>query len=592
MKKLALSWRLLLGSLGIIAPILLVLGLFFHLSSRYYMLDVATDNLRSQARLAAQQISWRLESGLRPQAIDSLADAVSRIIERRVTVIDSLGQVLGDSEADSLGLAAMDNHLGRPEFRGAASRGWGRSIRFSHTLGRDMIYLAVPVTVRDHIWGYCRIAWPMSAFYIHQSNLALSMLLALAGSALLLLLLLSRLWRDIVHSIIRLEQTAQRIIAGNLSARAPTNLGMPEMVRISKTINQLVESWDHTAQQLSQQNLRLSAILEGMTEGVLVLDEQHRLALFNRRAAEMLGLAEGASGRSMLEIVRHPKIRDLLEGQIQDIDFDREGRHYLAQAAHLSSGRGTVVVLADITRLKNLEQMRRDFVANVSHELRTPLTSIVGFLEAMEDQGYDPKKCRHFAARIKRQAQRMSRLVEDLLLLSSLESPGVELNRSSSAARTIAERAMEDLTPAASDKRQQVVLLDSRDWNTALWGDEPKLVQALSNLLDNAIKYSPEKTRIDLDCRRQGSMLEISVTDQGPGIAAEHLPRLFERFYRVDKSRSRELGGTGLGLAIVKHIVERHGGKVGVESELGRGSRFWMALPLAEKNKEAASENP
>lgn len=583
MRRLSLKWRLWLAAAAVLIPVLILLGIFIHLSSRNYMLNVATDNLRGQALLVAREISACLEAKARPFDADSLADAISGVVERRVTVIDSLGRVLGDSDEGAVGLAAMDNHLGRPEIRGAAAHGWGYAIRYSHTLKKDMVYLAVPVISAGRRWGFCRVAWPMSAFYSYQKHLAAILALGLLASGLLLFLALGRLWHSTLVDIGRVEQAAQRLIGGDLSARSPTGLGSPEIERISLTLNRMASAWDEAARQLRDQNLKLTAVLSGMSEGVLVLDGQQRVSLVNRAAEDMLGLKGQATGRILLELVRHPGIQDLVEGRTDDLEIEHHGRHFLVRASSLVSQAGMVVVLADVTRLKRLEQMRRDFVANVSHELKTPLSAVIGFTEALHEGAGDALKTREdFIDRIRKQSARMARLVDDLLELSALESQGALTNAVPVKALTLAEKSVDNISPAARVRSQEISISGSPDWGLLVTVDEQRIVQALGSMLDNAVKYSPEKTRIEMDCRRQGDMLEISVSDQGPGIAAEHLPRLFERFYRVDKSRSRELGGTGLGLAIAKHIVELHGGKVGVESDLGRGSRFWMALPLAE----------
>jgi len=591
-RNLSLKWRLVLAAAAIIGPVLLLLGLFIHLNSRSHMLDVATDNLRGQAQLAAREISGLLARPPHRINSDALADSISAAIGRRVTIIDGSGRVLGDSDEDEAGLAAMDNHLGRPEIRGAGLNGWGYSIRYSHTLKKDMIYLAVPVVVGGRNWGYCRVAWPMSSFRAHQRSLAGILLLGLAASGTLMLLLMGSLWRRAVKAIGQMERTAGAIIGGDLESRAPTNLGIPELDRISRTMNGLAESWSRTAAELRDRSLKLSAILEGMSEGVVVLGHDQRVALINRFAAGLLDAGGDAVGRSILEIIRHPGVKDLLEGQIEELDFEYRGRHLLAHASPLASGAGTVVVLADVTRLTSLERVRRDFVANVSHELKTPLAAVVGFTEALRDGAKDKAGTRDdFIERIGKQSARMTRLLDDLLELSSLESEGVRMDAAPVEARALADKAVENLSQAAQARGQKVSVSDSPGGSALVMADEQRIAQALGNMLDNAVKYSPEGSRIEMDFRRQGGMLEISVSDPGPGIASEHLPRLFERFYRVDKSRSRELGGTGLGLAIAKHIAELHGGKAGVESELGRGSRFWLALPLAGKTGGEASEN-
>ncbi len=582
MNPLSLKWRMALAAAAVIVAVLSLLGLLVHQSARRNMIEVATDNLRGQALLAARQVTWAVGHRETFDA-DSLADSLASIIGRRVTIIDLSGMVRGDSEMDEVGLASMDNHLGRPEVRAASEQGWGYSVRYSHTLGEDMLYLAVPITSGEKYWGYCRVAWYMSAFGAHQRSLMAIMLAGLVSSAFLMVLAMGLLWRDMVRAIALLEHAAQKMIGGELSARAPTNMGIPEVDRISLILNRLAESWSLADRQLRQQNLWLSAVLQGMSEGVIVIDQDNRILLVNHSVAAMLGVSGDLAGRSLLELVRHPGIQDLVQGRTEDLDFEHGGRHYLAHASTLASNAGTVVVLADVTRLKKLEQMHRDFVANASHELKTPLSAVIGFTEALSDGAFESPQTRDdFIERIRKQSNRMARLVDDLLELSALESLGAKMDAAPVKALCLAEKAVDNLSQAARSRSQEILISGSPDWDLRVIADEPRTIQALGNMLDNAVKYSPDGSKIEIECHRKEGLLEISVTDQGPGIAAEHLPRLFERFYRADKSRSRELGGTGLGLAIAKHIVELQGGKVGVESELGRGSRFWLALPLAE----------
>lgn len=586
-----LRWRLFGIAVLLLAPILLLLGLFIHLLSRRQMLEVATDNLRGQALLVARDVSAFLSPPPQPREIDSLADVISAAIDRRVTIIDSTGKVWGDSDEDSTGLAHMDNHIGRPEIIGASSRGWGYSIRYSHTLGKDMIYLAVPIRTERQRWGYCRVAWPMSAFYTHQRHLAMIMLGGLIACGLLLLVAFSWLWRSIIKDIEKIRWIAQRLIGGDLSARAPTNLSSPEIEEISLTLNRLAESWAAATFELEDKNHKFSAILNGMSEGMIVLDQRQRLILANRAAEDMLGFKRDAVGRLLLELIRHPRIQELAEGRIAELYFDIGGKHLVAHSSILPSHSGTVLVISDITRLKRLERTRQEFVANVSHELRTPVAAIVGLVEAILDGTVEGPMQRDYLERISRQAERMSRLINDLLDLSSLEAEEIKLNLVRMPARRLAERALETFALPAQRSGHRLSFMESEGWELEVMGDENRLSQALGNMIDNALKYSTPDRPVAIAAEAKEKHLVISVSDQGPGIASEHLPHLFERFYRVDKSRSRELGGTGLGLAIAKHIVELHGGTVGVESSLGKGSRFWISLPLAPAVLGEGQEN-
>jgi two-component system phosphate regulon sensor histidine kinase PhoR len=328
----------------------------------------------------------------------------------------------------------------------------------------------------------------------------------------------------------------------------------------------------------------LEAVLNGMSEGVIVVDTENRVKLINPAAAAMCGVPQDqAAGKLLLELVRQPVMEGLVTGRAERAEIEISGRMLLVHASRLSKQpAGLVLVLLDISELKRLEAVRRDFVANVSHELKTPLSAVVGFTEALQDGAKnDPIQRDDFLGRIHRQSARMAAIVDDLLALTGMETQGIQIERRQVKVRVLIEKALDAISQQARARGIQLAVPPDPAQEQIVSVDEDKLIQALVNLLDNAVKFSPSGGAIGISAAREADGVRISVSDDGPGISAEHLPRLFERFYRVDQSRSRELGGTGLGLAIVKHIVELHGGKVGVDSIVGNGSTFWVLLPCA-----------
>jgi two-component system phosphate regulon sensor histidine kinase PhoR len=567
------SLKIKLATAGLVSVLLVLSGfsLYLYFNTRQNLLNLALDGLKGQALVISSQISQRLQDdpGIN---IDSLAKDQSRMVAKRVTIIDSLGRVLGDSEEDDAGLKKMDNHLGRPEIAMARQTGLGHALRYSQTLKMEMLYFAVPVKLGNALWGYCRIAWPWAGLINYQRHLLAGVILGLVLSAALLWLLISLAWRPEIEAIKDIEMAARRLYSGDLKARAPLTRGSRETALVAKTLNQLAQSWEDTVGDLSEQRSNLAAVLEGMSEGVITLDQRQVIKTVNPAAAEMFGLDAGqADGRLLLEAIRSPIMEQLIKEDREWIELEWEKRFYIIRISAITNQggpKGWVLVASDITRLKMLERVRKDFVANVSHELKTPLSAVTR--EQLKD----------VLGRIHTQSLRMNKLVNDLLELSAIESGNYALNKTPVAVTPLLERAVENLRAQIAEKSHSVITEDETG-RTLVPMDQDKVLSALGNLLDNAVKYAPQNSRIKITAEIRENALILSVSDNGPGISPENLPRLFERFYRVDRARSREMGGTGLGLAIVKHIAELHGGSAGAESMLGKGSKFWIKIPAA-----------
>lgn len=570
------------GRLLALALVIGLLGIYLSVVSRQHLLDLTLKGLHSQARLISAALSEDLSEG-KTTDLDSLADQFARIGGYRVTIIDSTGQVLGDSDQEGAGLLAMDNHAGRPEIRQASEKGMGHSLRYSQTMKKEMIYLAVPLLHQGRLWGYCRMAWPFVDFAPYRRQLLISLTLGLTLAALSLFLIFNGYWNSILGSLRRLERSAARISSGELDVRAPTNQRAPEINLIAKSLNRLAQSWESSSRELRERTLHLRAILEGMSQGVIVVDRQMRITLINTWAVRMFSLGpEGAEGRLLIEVIRHPDIESWARDGSAQTEFSLTGRFYSAYRSPLDINDldfGTVLVVSDITDFRRLEKVRQDFVANVSHELKTPLSAILGYTQALRDGEYQGRdQMNDFLSRIHRQSDRMNRIVGDLLALSSLEN-GVQLASHPARLGELLERATENVQQLITNRQQKIELLDGPEASMNVTVDEGRMVQALTNLLDNASKYTPEGGSIKASAEIKNGWVRISIADTGCGTTSEHLPRLFERFYRVDKGRARDLGGTGLGLAIVKHIVELHGGRIGASSQIGQGSTFWIELP-------------
>jgi two-component system phosphate regulon sensor histidine kinase PhoR len=516
--------------------------------------------------------------------LDAEADRIGERLQARVTFIASDGRVVGDSAETLAGLATMENHLTHPEVVDARRTGVGKARRHSDTLNIDMLYVAVPV--HHPTVAIARVALPLTGIRQQLQPIfratAIALGIALVGAIGVGWLFSSRIGRR-VRAV---AEVAARYRAGDL---APSGLdyGDDELGAVARTLDDSVQV---VARQLAEQardRARMEAILAGMIEGVIVVDPQGRLQLVNDAARRMLKLDDLALGRHYVETIRHPAIAELvgaaLAGKASEglqLSPPRDpSRTIMARAAPAGAAgpRGAVLVLHDITELRRADQIRRDFVANVSHELRTPLTAIRGYVEALSEGDANAEESRRFLDIIARHTQRMERLVKDLLRLARLDAGQETLDITECDTRKLVQGVVADLS-STLDERGQKVEVDI-DAAATLNADPAKLHDVLRNLIINASTYSPEHTTIRVNASPADSHVSLSVSDEGPGIPDEDLARVFERFYRVDKSRVRDPGGTGLGLAIVKHLVELHGGEVRAENRPEGGTRVTLILP-------------
>jgi two-component system phosphate regulon sensor histidine kinase PhoR len=520
---------------------------------------------------------------------DALADDVGARAGVRVTLIRADGVVLGDSELDGDGLEQVENHAHRPEVHHAFARGSGASERWSDTLGERMLYMAVPFRHEGQVAGVVRLAKPLTE--VDEAIGRLRGLVALAfGIALLVAAFMSTLAAQWMSKAVRvLTAAARRMAAGDLAAR--TGLaGQDEVAELGRALDQLAGSLATAVGELRTERDLLSRVLDGMKEGVLLLDRDGRIALANPALREMLLLGAQLVGKVPLEVVRNAKLERLLDqadsaeetvsGEIEVGDL--KPRRLLVHAAALpDESRGLLAVFVDVTDLRRLEMIRRDFVANVSHELRTPIATIRSAAETLRQAiAAGPDAATEFVQIIERQAERLQHLVEDLLDLSRIESRQFRLALESMPVGPVLEHILLSFREQAGARRVEFSLELPGDLRPVR-ADRRALEQVLTNLIENAVKYGGEGGTVTVRATSENDAMQITVADTGPGIEAAHLPRLFERFYRVDAGRSRELGGTGLGLSIVRHLVEAMGGKVAVESAPGRGTSFTFTLPHA-----------
>jgi two-component system phosphate regulon sensor histidine kinase PhoR len=493
----------------------------------------------------------------------------------RATVIDRSGKVLADSEADPL---QMENHAARPEFASALHGSLGEATRTSRTIGIDFLYTAAPT--RN---GAVRLACPVAV--IHET--ASGILKGLVRGSLLALLIAVLLSAGaavlIARRLQRIVTFAESVAAGNLSARIDLD-SSDEIARVAMALNTTAERLEQSFAAVEASRQQLEAVLNSMQAPVIAVNREERVEWVNG-AMNRLMPNRVRLHAPLIETIREPDLLFAVRETIhtRQIHTTRAriipGRTYEATVAPMLAG-SAVVLLHDLTEVERVEKTRRDFIANVSHELRTPLTSIQGYAETLLDIEAADSSAREFLEIIRKNASRMSRLTEDLLALARVESGEQRFSMQRIAASQLMREAQQYFGEMAHSKGSDLSVELTND--SMVKADPEAIHQVFSNLISNAVKYCPAGTRIVIGAHERGDELEFFVRDAGPGIASEHLARLFQRFYRVDKARSRESGGTGLGLAIVKHIVLAHGGSVRVESELNHGSTFFFTLPRAQ----------
>jgi two-component system phosphate regulon sensor histidine kinase PhoR len=502
---------------------------------------------------------------------------MARQNNRRITLVDATGVVRADSDFPPGPLPAIESHLDRPEIRSALDGKVGIATRRSETVGRTLLYVAVPGGP-----GAIRVAANLSQVdeVVHraQGAVAGAALLALLVGAILALIA----GRSIARPLTGITAAARAIAAGS-PPRFPRS-GVPDIDALVQALRQMHRQLADRFDELRREQAETAALVESMVEGVISADERGHIATANPAARRLLGYDQLDALPDLAELFRVKAAREVVDAvlagePVQDREVELDGRSVLLNARPLPAG-GAVLVMHDLTELRRLEAIRRDFVANVSHELKTPLTSISGYAETLLSLPPDPEMGRVFLGTILGNARRMQRLVDDLLDLSRIEAGRWQPTRTEV---DVSAAAREAWTEVAARPESQAIefTVEVEAGAEKLCADLDALRQVLTNLMENSLRHTPAGGTIACLARREGNGIAIGVRDNGAGISREHLPRIFERFYRADASRSREEGGTGLGLAIVKHLVEAHGGRVAAESERGRGTTVTCWFPDA-----------
>lgn len=580
-----IRWRIAVPYVILILVVMGGLIVYVTRQAREAQIQILQNSLLDEARSLADLVRPILTKSDVDEA-NALSRHWSELISRRVTIIDAEGVVLGESDEDP---AQMDNHLSRPEVRQARIAGQGTSIRYSQTLETDMLYAAVPVNAGDEIIGFARVALPLQSVQANVLQLQQAILTAALIAAIAAVVLAVFMAGRITGSVRRLIRVASRLADGDLDARlhltSPDDLG-----DLGRAFNYMADELRDRVNDLADERGRLEAVLENMADGVVITDDRGQVSLINPAASRLLDVKEKeAIGRSFAEIAWHHDLIELWqracsqqeeEDAVIELGLQDTFMRMIVSPLQTSGHHHCLVILQDLTRIRRLETVRRDFLSNISHELRTPLASLKALIETLQDGALDdPPAAQRFLDRADQEVDALSQMVEELLELTRIESGKVPLRFSETAVEDVVLPPVERLRPL-SERHHLKLITDLPEDLPPVLSDASRAQQVVGNLLHNAIKFTPDGGTIAVGAELQkgGAFVVFSVQDTGFGIPAAELPRIFERFYKADRARSS--GGTGLGLAISRHLVEAHGGEIWAKSKEGKGSTFFFSLPV------------
>jgi two-component system, OmpR family, phosphate regulon sensor histidine kinase PhoR len=563
--------KLFAASLVLIAACMLTMNVLIQRTWEGMVQSEVENSLRQKTLLFASRVA-----NAPREAIPEITKQAAREANERATIVDSSGTVLADSASDP---ATMDNHAARPEIAAALRGEVSTSIRVSHSLGSDFIYIAAPIP-----GGAVRLAHPVSAIREANRRVRDDLLKSSAVAVLVALVLAFLATQSIGRRLARITDFAERVAAGDLSARIEEE-SSDEIAHVASALDKTARKLEEGFETVEASRQTLETLLNSMQEAVIAVSEDGRVLWANQRMERLLPSGIRL-GEPLVQSARDPEILRAVQSALdtRDITVARaakifSGRIFDVTAAPMPGG-GVVAVMHDQTDVERVEKTRRDFIANVSHELRTPLTSIQGYAETVLDNESLTDSTREFLEIIRKNALRMSRLTEDLLVLARVESGERGFDLQSATPQELLEEAVQTFQEIADSRGIELAVMNTA--TSTVLVDRDAIHQVFGNLIDNAMKYGEGGRKILVGACETKEGVQFYVRDFGAGIPSEHLPRLFERFYRVDKARSRESGGTGLGLAIAKHVVRAHGGTIKAESELNHGSTFYFTMPREE----------
>jgi two-component system phosphate regulon sensor histidine kinase PhoR len=552
-------------------------------------------SLATEAGLVRELVGESLISN--SSSMDIYINKIKQTTNSRITIVDVLGNVIIDTDKE---YSQMDNHSERPEIASALKGETGISIRYSNTLKVDFMYVAQPIIKGNNIIGAVRLSKPLYEIRTLLKGLYLNVFIAVLIGVVAATLLGYKISVDITKPVEEITYATSKIAKGNFDKRINIT-SRDEIGILADSINGMAAKLNDTIISLQDKNIRLEAIMSSVVNGIIAIDSTERILFINPVAQKLLDISDKEIvGKHLLQVIRNNSIDNYLKTILKDKKFfDTEIAVYGSEEKILklyanpirqrdgNDIEGIIITIQDITELRKLEGVRTEFVANVSHELKTPLTSIKGFAETLKAGGIDDKQdAVRFLNIIEAEADRLYRLINDILSLSELEQKKIKTKTSRESIKV--EKAIKEILSmleSQSDKKNIELSVKVQEGLRNITGESDKFKQMLINLVDNAIKYTPENGKVwveayNMEDDAKGERVVIKVIDNGIGIPKQHISRLFERFYRVDKARSRTVGGTGLGLAIVKHIVILFNGEIEVDSEVGKGTEFRIILPV------------
>lgn len=580
-----LHYKLFLAFGSIMAATLLFIFIYIDLSFNKYHLSQLKNNIKKQS-VSIRHVLANFSGD--KKSLEDFAHQIGKDLSLRITILDQGGVVVGDTELSHKDMLRLENHIERPEIQDAINNGEGWSKRFSTTLKKDILYYATPITI-DNKKSFLRLSIPIDRISLISEDIEGALLVSLSLVFIATLILGLFVFHIISRPIRELASKALEMASGDLTLKFSDNKN-DEVGELGKALNSMRDNIKSKMEEVVTNNSRFEAVLMSMFEGVMAVDVNGNIILMNTALKEMLHIKDdNTMGRKPIELVRNISIQNIAEKALKMnygvLSLEENllmpcNKTLLIHASPVVKGDdvfGAVLVFSDITELRKLETIRKDFVANVSHELRTPVSSIKGYAETLLDGALcDKDNAHNFVNIINMEASRLASLINDILDLSKIESDMFKLK--------LEEKNIKDLVSVSIDRvKQEIDLKDIKIENNVdalkVKYDESLLAQALINLIHNAIKYSDPSSVINIYSEVTTDFITVHVKDSGIGIPEKDLPRIFERFYRVDKARSKDLGGTGLGLSIVKHIVQAHGGDVSVKSTEGVGSTFSFSIP-------------
>lgn len=573
--RLRAGQRLFLSYLLLITTLVVPISFGIESQLRSHLMSGARDELARELVLARGLVDASPGAGA-----DSLALLLGRLSGRRATIIRPDGRVIGESSPTPV--AEIGNHLERPEVQAALAGEVGWAVRRSETVGEELLYMAVP----HPRLGVLRLAKPLADVDAALRGVQRGILGVSALAVLIAALLSLGFSVAIARPLQRLAGVARELAAGDLSRRVGEKR-TDELGALAQALDTLADQLQRRISQLEGERAETQALIDSMAEGVIALDSGGAVRRANPAAREMFALPSEVRGLPPEAVARRPEflglVRRVLRGeQVPAVELVGGDGTALLATAHPLPGGGAVVVVLDVSELRRLESVRRDFVANASHELKTPLTAIRGYAETLLDEQLPEELRQRFTRVIHTNAERLQRIVDDLLDLSRIESGGWAIEAEPLQLARVVGEAWTAQAPLAEEKGIEL-RTELGPGAAEVTADAAALHQIFTNLFSNALRYTPPGGSVTVRATRLGPpapAIQVEVSDTGSGIPSSHLPRIFERFYRVDPARSREEGGTGLGLAIVKHLVEAHGGRVEAASQLGSGTTIRFSIPL------------